>query len=185
MHLIISSGFGDIRAYYATIANAKEILSWQTVPADVVGFATNRPDHYTTYDVIASVVKKLLKAEEGDVVFTSTRDSSRTIVATQEAKHELVMYCFANNIPVASAVEPYVIQSSFNIKELQCLSLFHDMTIVGEWLANVSNRYSTIINDRWKDNATDMRKVRYIIEFVNEFSHRDDRYDVIEVQPTC
>jgi hypothetical protein len=95
--IIVCHGFGSFYAYEATLANAKEILSWQTIPNEVVAFAENCPKHYVTYETVASVIKKLLSAEDGDVVFTSRRTGDQ-IIATREAKQQTVMHLFEKNV---------------------------------------------------------------------------------------
>lgn len=184
MHVIVSAAYDTVEAYEATIENAQTILSWQQIPADVVAFAANRPEHYTTYDVIARVVQKLLTLPEMELAFNSSRDATRNIVATQEAKQELVMYCFDKHISPTD-ISAYTIKSSFDIKDLQCLSKLHDTPIVDEWMAGQASKYATITNNRWKETATDISKVNYIINFVNEHAHRDERYHVVKVTSPC
>ena len=184
MHVIVSSYDGEPTVYEATIANAKTILSWQSIPAAVTAFASNRPSRYATYEEIASVVKKILSADVGTVVFTSKFDDTQTIVATQEAKQEIVMFCFDHKID-PSSFSAYSAKTDNGYKDLQCLSYFHDVNIVEEWIADWAHKYSVIMEDKWKDDVTDLRKIRYILNFVNELSHRDSRYYLTELNPTC
>lgn len=186
MHVIVTTAYGDVEACDATVANAKRILSWQTIPTDALSFDQNRPAKYTTYEKITAMVNKILKAPEGTIVMRSPdiNDMTPIIVATCEAKQEIIMYCFNHKIDPNSI-------SSYNMKcrpahnELQCLSYFREMTVVDEWVVEAANKYSIITNDKWQDGVTDIRKIEYILDFINEWSNRDVRYQLVTVKPTC
>lgn len=180
MHIIVSTSYDTVEAYEATVEIAQTILSRQRIHADVVDFAANRPEHYTTYEIITKLVQKLLTSYEGEIVFNSNLGVQRNIVATQEAKQELVMYCFDKHVD-PSDVTVHEVKSRFNIKDLQCLSRFHDIPVVDAWVAERAGEYSTIINNNWKVTATDIDKVKYLVDFVDEFAHTDEQYHVIEV----
>lgn len=181
MHVITSVYDGDVAIYEATLENANTILSWQVVPEEVKAFAAARPPKYATYDTIAAIVNKILKANDGDTVFTSKHDSTQTIVATPETKQEVVMYLFKHGI-LPDHVNAYCMWRYDAHKELKCLSHFHDMDVVDEWVASWANTYSTIVDNKWKDGVSDLRKIQYILNFANELADRHQKYIVEEVK---
>lgn len=184
MHVITSVYDGDVAIYEATIENANTILSWETVPEEVKAFVAAHPPKYATYETIAAVVNKILKADDGTTVFTSKLDSTQTIVATPEAKQEVVMWLFKHSI-LPDRVGAYDMWRHSAHKELQCLSYFHDMNVVDDWVADLAHRYGTITENKWKDGVSDLRKIQYILNFANELASRHQRYSVVEVKAAC
>ncbi len=183
MDIIVSRGFGSFEAWEATVANAKEILSWQTIPAEVKKFAENRPAHYATYETVAAIIQKLLKAEDGEVVFKSRKDGSE-IVATTEAKQQTVLYLFEKKVS-PDKFSSYDLKDKCNVKDLPWLSRFHDVVLTERWLAEWAEKYYVIQNGVWKEGVADSRKIRYILEFVNELCHRDGEYEIVSVKATA
>lgn len=180
MDIIVSRGFGSFDAWEATLENAKEILSWQTIPREVVAFAENRPAHYATYETVATVIQKMLKSKDGDVVFKSRKDGEE-IVATPEAIQQTVMYLFNKNISPAD-FSSYMLKDKCSVKDLPWLVRFHDVELVDEWIADWAEKYFVIQNDVWKEGVSESRKVRYVLVFVNELCHRDEEYEIVEVK---
>jgi hypothetical protein len=56
---------------------------------------------------------------------------------------------------------------------------------VDEWVTTMTNKYSFIMEDRWNADTPDIRKVHYIINFINDLTHRDEQYTVLKVAETC
>jgi hypothetical protein len=62
---------------------------------------------------------------------------------------------------------------------------FHNVPLIHEHVADQAHMYSTIINDRWNEDATEHQKVRYVLNLINEMCHRDERYELVDVKPTA
>jgi hypothetical protein len=183
MHVIVSRGYGSYSVYDATVANAKEILSWQTIPDNVRQFAANKPERWTTFEAMARIITKMLEKEEGELAFES-RDGSVSIPVTKEAKAETVMYLFEKKI-APKEFSSYTLQKQCQVTDLSWLSHFHPVTLVDEWITDWAGKLRTIDNDRWKEGIDEWRKVRFILEFVNELCHRDEEYEVVEVKASA
>ena len=76
-----------ISAWDATVENAKEILSWQTIPQEVKTFAETKPERWTTVEMVERVIEKMLTQDGGELAFES-KDGSVTRPVTAEAKAE-------------------------------------------------------------------------------------------------
>lgn len=179
MFIIVTRGYGDFAAWDATVANAKEILSWQEIDDEVISFATNRPETFTTNETLVRLIEKILSSAIGSVVFKS-KTTGVELVATEEAKKEIALRLFSLGITEKSFSVCDL--ERIDIQSLQCLSYFHNMPRVSEWVYERARTYKVITQDRWKEGASEERKVRFIIEFVNQLSDRDEQYDVIEVK---
>lgn len=180
MNIIISHGFGSFSAWAATVSNAKTILSWQYIPLEVETLSRALPSHYITYEAIATLIQKMLKSKDGDVIFKSRVDGEE-IVATQAARQETVLYLFERNVSL-DTFSPYQFKQWCNIKDLSWLAQFHDITLTDRELIESAKQYRAIQNDGWKEGATELNKIRFILEFVNMVSHRDEKYEIVEVR---
>ena len=50
-----------------------------------------------------------------------------------------------------------------------------------EYILEQLSKYKTVKENRWKEGASLIGKVRYILEFAMELSHRDVKYEVVEI----
>lgn len=179
-HVIVSKGFGSFSAWDATVENAKEILSWQTIPQEVRTFAETKPERWTTVEMVERVIEKMLTKDVGTLAFES-RDGSVTIPVTAEAKAETVLYLFQKGI-APKEFSSYSLKTQCQVTDLSWLSHFHDVTLVDEWITDWASKLRTINEDKYKEGIPEWRKVRFIIQFVNELCHRDEDYDVVELK---
>ena len=179
-HVIVSKSFGSFSAWDATVENAKEILSWQTIPQEVKDFTTTKPERWTTFESVERIIEKMLAKDVGTLAFES-RDGSVTIPVTAEAKAETVMYLFQKGI-APKEFSSYSLKTQCQVTDLSWLSHFHDVTLVDDWITDWASKLHTITEDKYKTGIPEWRKVRFIIQFVNELCHRDEDYDVVELE---
>lgn len=179
-HVIVSKGFGSFSAWDATVENAKEILSWQSIPQEVKDFAETKPERWTTFEAVERIIEKMLTKDVGTIAFES-RDGSVTIPITAEAKAETVLYLFQKGI-APKEFSSYSLKTQCRVTDLSWLSHFHDVTLVDEWITDWASKLRTINGDKYKEGIPEWRKVRFIIQFINELCHRDEEYDVVELK---
>lgn len=180
MQIITSYGHGCFDAYAATVENAKEILSWQSIPDTVKSFAETKPERWTTFETLARIIKKMLEKEVGELAFES-KDGTVTILVTEEAKAETVLYLFQKGI-APKEFSAYSMQKNFNIDDLKWLSHFHGITLIDEWVSEWASKLRCINKDNWKAGVTEDRKINYILTFINELCHRDEKYELTKVK---
>ncbi len=180
MKIITCYGHGCFDAYAATVENAKAILSWQTIPQEVKTFAETKPERWTTTEMIERVIRKMLDKQVGENAFES-RDNSVTIPVTAAAQGETVLYFFQKGI-APKEFSSYQLKEKCKIEDLSWLSHFHGITLVDEWVSEWASKYRCITKDNWKEGATEEQKVAYILRFVNELCHRDEKYELTEVK---
>jgi hypothetical protein len=181
MNIITSYGHGCFDAYEATVENAKAILSWQSIPEVVKTFAETKPTRWTTYESIERIIKKMLDKDVGELAFES-KDGSVTIPVTAEAKAETVMYLFQKEIAPKEFSAYSMNNGKVKIEDLQWLFHFHGITLVDEWVSEWASKLRCINKDSWKEGVTEDRKINYILTFVNELCHRDERYELTNVK---
>ena len=180
MHVIVSRGYGSFKVYAGTVENAKQILSWQNMSQEVRAFMANKPERYGTTENMARIIKSMLEKNTGELAFQSV-DGSVTIPVTEEAKTETVMYFFKKGISLDN-FSAYNLPRDCNIKDLSWLACFHDLVLVEEWIVEYARQLRVINEDKWKEGISDERKIRYILDFVRELCHRDEQYELVEVQ---
>jgi len=179
MHVIVSRGHGSYAVYDGTVENAKRILSWQTMPEEVLAFSKNKPASYGTFENMVRIIKKMLEKEPGELAFESV-DGSVTIPVTEQAKNETILYLYKKKI-TPDTLSAYSLKKECNIKDLSWLSPFHDTVLVEEWVAEYARQLRVINEDKWKEGISEERKIRYILDFVRELCHRDEEYELVEV----
>ena len=183
MDIIVSHSYGSFDAYEATVANAKEILSWQTIPAEVKEFAENKPERWTTTEMIERIIKKMLDKEIGEEAFRS-KDDSVVIPITAEAKAETVLYLYQKGI-APKEFSSYTLKTKCKIEDLSWLSHFHEITLIDEWVSDQASKLRCINKETWKEGVAEVKKIDYILRFVNELCHRDERYEVVPVKDSA
>ena len=181
--VIVAEGYGSIEVFEATIENALIILSWQTLPEEAVEFANRQPGRFTDWRTVAAVIQRLVKSELGEIVFTSKSDPTNQVVATAEAKLEIMSKLFKNNITVDKITE-YQIQA-MSISDLSCLSVFHNIPVYSDWVVEMGRKIQIIQNNKWKPSVTDDKKIRYILDLVNEVCREEESYSLSPYRKTA
>lgn len=180
-HVIVENGYGNFSAYPATLENAKKIFDCHVEAIDPVAIELlDNKAPVLIKESIINVLNKILKLKDGEA-------ASKTITVTKEIKQELVMYCFANEIEVKNnSIDSYDFFEKFKLEDLSFFgnnpNYPKDSIFVDEYVKEQSQKYKVIINDKWKEDAKEIAKVRFILEFSQELSQRDIKYDVVEVR---
>lgn len=180
-NVIVDYSHGDFSVYKATLENAKEILSWHEDNIDKKAIdIANKKISFVIKESIVNIVNKILNQEVDTM-------ASKTIKVTKEAKQETVMYCFEKNIEIKNNLVNS--HSFFNEFKLIDLSYFAnnekypiDSVLVDDYVSEQARSYSVIKNDIWKENATEKAKINYVLNFCNELSSRDYKYEMVEVK---
>lgn len=185
MYVIVDSSFGDLRVYPAKIEIAKEILKCHidNVDKDIIRLHESN-EKIVIWENVMEVMNKILSGPIGTM-------ASKTIEITEEIKNELIWYCIGKGLSIENHKIKYpTYEFIFGKFKFEDLSFFRDndfyvgRTIVYQDTADSLHKYSVIKDDKWKETATDLQKINYILDFVNYWSHRDVKYEIVKVRET-
>lgn len=178
-YVIVDKSFGETDIYVATLANAKKILECHI---DKIDHRTldilNNNKKILSKKFIEKIVNKMISGDVGTM-------ASKTIEITSAAKQELVMYCFSNGIPIQSGrVSQYLFFKNFKVTDLSFFAnnknFDKEAELVDEYIFDQVNEYCTIQNDFWKEGASEIGKIRFILDFAKSLSS-DSSYCVTKV----
>lgn len=179
--VIVDSSYGNYVVYRATIENAKKIFNCHidSIDAKAMEIYTKKTKVLNKENIVL-VINKILSQEEGSM-------ASKTISVTKENKQEVVMYCFNNKINInKDRVDEYALFPSFKITDFSFFAnnANYDLEaeILDQYVIDQSRKYGVIQDDKWKEGAKEMDKIRYILEFSQELAHRDVKYELSELK---
>lgn len=179
--VIVDSSYGNCVVYRATLENAKKILECHTNGIDPKAMEIyNENKKVLNKDDIVSVINNILSKDEGSL-------ASKSIHVNKENKQEVVMYCFNHKIGIKNnRINDY---DFFNIFKLSDFSFFannihydQQLEIVDSYLIEQVRKYNIITNDKWKEGAKEIAKIRYVLEFAQQLAHRDVKYELSELK---
>lgn len=179
MDIIVSRCFGTFEACEATLANALEILSWQPITQEVSDFAKNPPGPVTTYESLAALVKNMIKAPEGTVLFSCPATGAK-ITATLALKQATALYLFEKKI-LAEDLSAYNLKTKCDLDALPWLAPAIQGTLMDQWVVDQGEKYQTILQDAWKPGIAESRKVKFVLQLVNDLCRREEEYVCISV----
>lgn len=178
--VIVDTSFGGTSVYPATMKNAKELLSiaLENISPEVIDIY-NKNLKVINKNNIVRIINKILSGKDGE-------KASKTIESNKENREEIILYCFNNNITIKdNKVNNYEFLDKFKLSDLSFFANNENYpqtsTLVDEYILEQLSKYKTIKEDCWKEDASMIGKIRYILEFAMELSHRDVKYDVVEI----
>lgn len=209
-HVIVSKSYGDIRIYEATLANALNIFSQydSNISSDIVKLADQITDPNSgVVFYSAKIIGKALKdCLEGHTSKLRTlwygppckaalaggldADTRPEITTADIDLTSLKLFLYDNKITDVA----YVCGMSDNIQKLgvlnlPCLKPFVDRIqspicfVDDDSDMDSARTYARIKSDDWKNDPTiaEMSKVRRIISLVNDWTHRDENFEVVKI----
>lgn len=178
--VIVDMSFGGVSVYPATIENANSLLetSLNNLDPQVLEIYNNKKPIINKENIIR-IINKILSSDENEKV-------SKTIFSTKENKKEIVMYCFENKISLLNGiVNSYDFFKTFKLSDLSFFrdneNYNKDSLLVDEYILEQLSQYKTIKENRWKEDASEIGKIRYILSFAMGLSHRDVKYEVCSI----
>jgi hypothetical protein len=181
--VIVDTSFGGASVYPATLKNAKALLevALENISPEVVDIYEKNKKVINKSNIVR-IINKILSGKDGEM-------ASKTIEINKESREEIIFYCFSNNIGIKNnKVEEYEFLKNFNLADLSFFANNEnypkEAVLVDEYILDQLSKYRTVKENRWKEGASIIGKVRYILEFAMELSHRDVKYDVVKVSPS-
>lgn len=179
-HVIVDYSYGDVSVYAATVKNARYLLdcSIGNLDPQVLTLArSSTTREAVTKEAILALVNNVLKLEVGKPYSKKNPDK----LVTNELKQEIVMYCFKHSISVKPEINSYEFFKEFKIKDLAFVAqeFPSSAVIVEKYIKDQAYALNVIENDLFKPGASELAKVRYILEFAGELVDSSDiRYFV-------
>ncbi len=179
--VIVDSSYGNFVVYRATVENAKKILDCHIDGMDSQALEIFENDKKVLKkESISQIINKILSKEEGSM-------ASKTIQVTKEIKQEVVMYCFNNKIAIKNnQIDEYELFKVFKISDFSFFanheSYDKEAELVDEYVIEQARKYRVITEDKWKEGASEIAKINYILQFAQELAHRDVKYELSELR---
>lgn len=178
--VIVDTSFGGTSVYPATMKNAKELLdvALENISPEVLDIY-NKNIKVINKSSIVRIINKILSGKDGE-------KASKTIEINKENREEIILYWFSNNITIKdNKVNDYEFLAKFKLGDLSFFANNENYpqtaNLVDEYILEQLSKYKTVKENRWKEGASLIGKVRYILEFAMELSHRDVKYEVVEI----
>ena len=164
--LILCIEHGNYNLYDGTYENAFSILE---------NYCDNMPNEFEIINNFKGVVisekqfiktiEEILSKNVGDKLIYLSEINKKEIKNTQEMKYELKDFMFNNNIAKNNIAHIVIFINDFQnsltwLKENN-IKVFSDVYLDGAHKLNV------IINNRWKNTASEYQKIQYVLDFIN------------------
>lgn len=179
--VIVDSSYGNFVVYRATLENAKKILDCHIDGMDSLALEIYETQKKViNKESIVQVINKILAKEEGSM-------ASKTIPVTKENKQEIVMYCFNKNLTIKdNQIDEYNLFKDFKLSDFSFFAnndnYDKEAELVDEYVIEQVCKYRVIQEDKWKEGASEIAKVNYILQFAQELAHRDVKYELSELR---
>lgn len=181
-HVIANANENNVSLYACTPENAYTILDWYLPNIDPnIPRLANSNLKLISKSKITKILNIILN-EEFNKLPTS-------ITANTEHKQELIMFCFNHNIPISNnKINQYLLfKLNFDSNQLLELSFMKNylpdsFETVDEHLIDSVHTYNAIMNHNWKQDISDITKVKYILSFVNTLTDSDNQFHVEEIK---
>ncbi len=180
-NFILSSFDGDHTLYPATLDIAKSIF--QDYHANL-GISKNLIDlknqkkNIRSKDSFIQILNNILSKDIG-------QQASKTIQVTEDIRQELVLYCFHKKIPIQPQITVYDFFNQGNPHDLSFIKNnenYMDCVFIYQDEMDVLHQYHVISNGIWKESASEIAKIRYILEFVQKCCHRDQKFSIVQLK---
>jgi len=185
MHLIIDYSHGNFAIYEATMENALKILSFyasqfEQSPA-YKALKSNKVVH--TKEKIQTILNGMLTKPEGTVL-------TKSISVSAQGHQEVISFSQKHKLPFdweQGISGTYNLFKNFDFKDFKFFSenpLYQaeDYVLVYEDELRQAKAYICATENKFKESASDIAKIRFILELAQEQCHRDVRYSVEELK---
>lgn len=179
MKVIIEHSHGSSSLYVATLENALKLFKsniedYRFEPIEW------KPPYFS---------KSLLMKRAKDVLFSKEVNG---LLISQEMKSMLFQFLFEHEIPIIDkSFSEYHFLKAFSFeklpffKEMDAYKNKENLIFLSDYLIDRNRDYQTIINDSFKEETSNEKKIKFILSFINQIVDSSNlRYELSDIKET-